>query len=93
MGITRQDQGFVEAASVKTRYFSGAAHVFVDGANIHFALYQEQVSADGTVERIIVARCVMPEANWLALRDMTEFAMREQGHPVPRPAVAMSMSN
>ena len=67
------DAVFSELASVVPVYCSGLAYVIVDGGNLHFALYQETVLGDGTRDRVIVQRIIMPAASWLEARDLTVF--------------------
>lgn len=67
---------FSELANVEPIYCSGVAYVIVDHGNLHFALYQETILGDGTRDRVIVKRIVMPQGGYLAGAAMTEFEMQ-----------------
>lgn len=51
----------VEPFAVVPIHANGLAHIKTAGENMHFTLYADQLSADGeTMERIVVARVIMP---------------------------------
>ena len=74
-----QSQGptFMEHADVTQVYCSGAAHVFIDGNNLHASFYQEHQAGDGTRERVIVLRLVIPVKAMMQGREFADFAIAE----------------
>jgi hypothetical protein len=76
---------FSELANVSPVYCSGLAYVIADGGNLHFALYQETVLGDGTRDRVIVQRLIMPADAWIEARGLTEFEMQAAGKPGLKP--------
>ncbi len=71
--LTHNARSYSEVLGIQPIYCSGLAHVSLDNGNLHFSLYQEIVCADGTRERTIVLRVIMPEKTWVAASEETYF--------------------
>lgn len=71
---------FSELANLTPIYCSGVAGVLVEGGNIHVSYYQETRLGDGSVDRVIVLRIIVPSAAVSQGRAMVDFEIAAAEH-------------
>lgn len=74
--------GFVysELADIRPIYCTGVASAYLEHGNLHVAYFQEVRLGDGTIEKVIVARLVIPEETVMAGRALVNFEIAAHRH-------------
>lgn len=71
---------YSELSDITPVYCSGVASVHLDRGNLHIAYYRDGMTADGTLERVIVFRLIVPEVAVGEGRRLVDFEIAVRKH-------------
>lgn len=61
-------------------YCSGVAHCHLEHGNLHVAYYRNEIAGDGTLERVIVFKLIIPEDAVMDGRAVVNFEIAAHRH-------------
>lgn len=71
---------YSELADIRPVYCTGVASAYLEHGNLHVAYYQTVRLGDGAIEKVIVARLVIPESTVAAGRAIVNFEIAAHRH-------------
>lgn len=71
---------YSQLADITPVYVTGLASVHLDHGNLHISYFRNEIAPDGTLDRVIVVRLIIPESAVMEGRAAVNFEIDAHRH-------------